>query len=937
MSINPKINQDDKSSNSSNSTEVKQPQKLLVDSESFAQETINALTAHIAVLDEKGVILAVNEAWQKFALESGGILEKCGVGDNYLSLWKNNKNTGEITANLRGHLLSSGIESVIKGELPFYEMLYPSRSTEEKYWFNLRVSRFSGQVPIRVVVARENVTQQILATEKQAILASIVTSSKDAIISQTPEGIITSWNKGAENLFGYTPEEAIGQSTSMLLPDDIDVKTDLGKIKSAITYECYRKTKDNRLIPLSVTLSPIYSLSGNIISFSKVARDISEHKNQIMQLEQVQEQLHAAKEIAENASHAKGEFLANMSHEIRTPMNAIIGLTDLLSETQLSQEQRFYLNNLSSSANMLLEIINDILDFSKIEAGKLRLQEAPLELRNFQGDLLKALAERAHKKDLDLINIVDVNLPDKLIAVPIRLQQVIVNLVGNAIKFTDQGSVTVSVTSWEQVPSSMFRPEYIFYLHFSIRDTGIGISEDKQQLIFAPFEQGDSSNTRRHGGTGLGLAISHRLVELMQGKIWLESTPNQGSSFHFIVPCKVIEKNIPYAFPTNNLQKRPVFIVTKNKLHGEFLSSLFTQWETPYILTSDLESAINIKLSKNQINILLLDHKIADAVDISLINKAKEAFISQHIIIMAPFTHWKNAFRYKPLGINKFLGKPFKEEELLEKLQQFATIQIPALKLPDDQIKSLNILLTEDDEMNQMVFVRQLTKKGHKVKVANNGLEALAAIQEDTYDLILMDLQMPMMDGLEATEEIRKLEQGTNNHLPIIMLTASVRKEDEEKGFAIGVDAYLNKPLNIDLLTKNIQRIMLEKNEPINKKIISPKTNAPIIDLQELNEIYGEDKEIMTVAVNGFFSNTPRLLSEIVSAITKEDKILLTVTTHKLKNLCLQLAAKDLINVTKALEELAYKSAFSEAKVLFSRLETAVEKTKQEANKLGLI
>ncbi len=924
MSINPKFNQND---------EIKQPQRLLVDSERFAQETINALTAHIAVLDEKGIILTVNEAWQKFAIDNEEAPERFGVGSNYLSVWRN---TSKTTDNLRGELLTRGIESVIKGELPVYEMLHPSYCGKEKCWFNLRISRFSGQIPIRVVVARENVTQQILATEKQAFLASIVTSSKDAIMSQTTDGIITSWNKGAENLFGYTPEEAIGQSSNILLPDSNKPEIDLSKVKSAVTYECYRKTKDNRLIPLSLTLSPIYSLSGNIISFSKVARDISEHKTQIIQLEQIQEQLSKAKEMAENASHAKGEFLANMSHEIRTPMNAVIGLTDLLSETQLSQEQRFYLNNLSSSANMLLEIINDILDFSKIEAGKLRLQEAPLELRSFQGDILKALAERAHKKGLELINIVDPYLPDKLMAVPIRLQQVMVNLVSNAIKFTDQGSVTVSVTSWQQVPVSMLRAEHIFYLHFSIQDTGIGIAEDKQQLIFAPFEQADSSNTRRYGGTGLGLAISHRLVKLMQGKIWLESLPNQGSTFHFIVPCKVVEKGVSFSFPTNNLQKRPVFIVTKNVAHGDFLSALFKQWETPHSLTSDLETAINLKLSKTQTNILLLDHQIADFSDISLINKAKEVFLPQHIILMAPFTHWKNAFRYKPLGINKLLGKPFKEEELLDRLQQFATIQMAPLKLPEDQIKPLNILLTEDDEMNQMVFVRQLTKKGHRVKLANNGLEALKAIQEEDFDLILMDLQMPVMDGLEATENIRKFEEKTNTHLPIIMLTASVRKEDEEKGLAVGVDAYLNKPLNIELLTKTMQKIMLQNTEPP-AKTSTTRIIVPIIDIEELKEIYGEDKEIMSVAVNGFLNNIPRFLSEIVSSITKQDKTLLVITTHKFKNICLQLAAKELTNVIKDLENLAHKSAFNDAKALFPKLETTVEKTKQEVKNLNLV
>jgi PAS domain S-box-containing protein len=925
------------SANSSQNDEIAkatdESQKIptfLMDSEQFAQETINALTAHIAVLDEKGTILAVNEAWQKFSIENGGPLERCGVGSNYLSLWKS-QNSETSTGSLRGELLATGIEDVVKGRLPFYELLYPSASNKEKYWFNLRVSRFTGQIT-RIVVARENVTQQIQSTEKQSFLASIVTTSKDAIISQTLEGVITSWNRGAENLFGYTPEEVIGQPTSILLPDE-ELKIDLSNLKQAITFECYRKTKDKRLIPLSITLSPMYSFSGKVIGFSKVARDISEYKKQITQLEQIHEQLQIAKQLAENASHAKGEFLANMSHEIRTPMNAIIGLTDLLSETQLSQEQRFYLNNLSSSANMLLEIINDILDFSKIEAGKLRLQEAPLELRNFLGDLLKALAERAHKKGLDLIQTIDVRLPDKLIAVPIRLQQVIVNLVGNAIKFTDQGSVTVSVKPLEQTSLASIPAGHIFHLHFSVQDTGIGIPKEKQHLIFAPFEQADSSNTRRHGGTGLGLAISHRLVELMQGKIWLESHPNRGSIFHFTVPCKVVDNTTSYSFPTTNLRKRPVFIVTKNSSHAEFLSSLFRHWETPHFLAPDLETAIEIKRDKNQTNILLLDHNIADYANNSLLNQAKETFLAQHIVIMCPFTHWKNSFRYKALGINLFLGKPFKEEELLEKLQQFATIQTMAIKIPDDYIKPLSILLTEDDEMNQMVFVRQLSKKGHKVKLANNGSEALKAISEETFDLILMDLQMPIMDGLEATEEIRKTEKEASKYTPIIMLTASVRKEDEERGFAVGVDAYLNKPLNIELLTKTIKEIL---NQSVESRVknFSTKTVDPIIDLQEIKEIYGDDKEIVLVAVNGFLNNTSRLLSEIVSAISKQDSTMLKSSTHKLKNLALQLAAKQLLTIIQELENLAHNSAFAEAKLLFSKLETMIEKTKQESKKL---
>jgi PAS domain S-box-containing protein len=671
--------------------------------------------------------------------------------------------------------------------------------------------------------------------------------------------------------------------------------------------------------------------AGKAIRFAGMRIDITD-------LKRIEEELRQAKEAAEAASRAKSEFLANVSHEIRTPMNAILGMTDLALDTRLSDEQRNYLTIVNSSANALLNVINDLLDFAKIEAGKLELDPADFSLRAVLNETLRALAFRAHHKQLELVCHVSPDVPDALVGDAGRLRQVLLNLVGNAVKFTEKGEIVVSVElvsgesvsgecvsgAWSKAAPAtthhspltthqLTNSPLTTHLRFTVRDTGIGIAREKQERIFQAFEQGDNSATRRYGGTGLGLSIASRLVALMGGSIAVDSEPERGSTFRFTAAFGLPAQGPASWPPLVDLRGLRVLIVDDNATNRLILEEWLRDWHSDATSVADGLTALN-KLwqavaAGRPYALALLDGRMPGVDGLALAAEISRSpqLADCRVILMTSEDRPGTLTRQRELGIAAVARKPIQQEELLDTVHrvlsraQRADEEAPApaseTAVPEiDQpaTRPLRILVAEDNELNQQVVQHLLGRKGHLVHVARDGRETLVALEQATFDLLLLDVHMPELDGFQVIHSLRRREQGTGRHLPVIALTARSMKGDRERCLQAGMDDFLPKPIRRKELFEAIERVL--GRQRLNEEHVTATSGTPseqgaiagqdgILDTTQLLNACDGDPVLLDRMIAIFRTDAPARLRRIETALGEHNSAELRESAHKMRGL----------------------------------------------------
>ncbi len=742
--------------------------------------------------------------------------------------------------------------------------------------------------------------------QQKRFFEALVENNPVAIVTLDRDERIVSCNPAFQHLFGFNQQEVVGKNIDSLIVSE-QIRSQAHDYTSQLlqggTIHGFgkRHRKDGVELDVEIYGVPVI-VDGETLGFIALYHDISE--------------LEEARRDAEAADRAKSEFLANMSHEIRTPMNGVIGMLDLTLDTQLNPEQRDFLETARDSADALLVLLNDILDFAKIEAGRLDLDIIDFDLRSTVEGVATTMAQRAQAKGLEMACLIYHDVYSNLRGDPGRLRQVLVNLVGNAIKFTQKGEVLIRVLREKE-------DEKQVTLRFSVTDTGIGIPKERQASVFERFVQADSSTTRKYGGTGLGLTISKQLVEMMHGQIGLESEPGKGSTFWFTA---VLEKNLaeqeaPEAKPVD-IQGLHVLGIDDNSTNRMILTRMLENFGCRIDTVPGGREGVEALLQAadhDPYNLVLLDMQMPemDGEQTLQLIKTNPRIRQVPVIILTSMGHRGDANRLEQMGCAGYLLKPVKQSQLneailavLSRTKENARKQHPVPIITRHTLKEMThhgvrLLLVEDNATNQKLAVTLLQKQGLSVDVADNGLLALEAVQTKKYNLVLMDVQMPEMDGLEATRRIREFE-GSSRHTPIIAMTAHAMKGDRERCLAAGMDDYVTKPLEpkqvlatIELWLSGDQSLQVEMEGPAVEKAAPA---VPLIDLDKALPRFGDDKEFFLEMLAEFIQTIPERTQALRQAAAEANCEEVSRQAHTLKGAASNFNAEPLTTLAKELE-----------------------------------